>query len=181
MYLSDVLGEYIPDYRCLMVQLNRYSNRMLMEKEDELSIVMMLNRLQKTGDFTTLQEEVPSAYLEKVTAQTPEYLLRIIGHVVEILLGRLNVPKEEVRRFADQVKERKVGELFANFKGYDVQATRREARAEGFEEGIEKGVQAFVRMSKRCGIAKETIENNVIEEYHISSEEAAEKVRRYWD
>ena len=141
VYLSDVLGEYIPDYRCLMVQLNRYSNRMLMEKEDELSIVMMLNRLRKTGDFTTLQEEVPSAYLKKVTAQTPEYLLRIIGHVVEILLGRLNVPKEEVRWFADQVKERKVGELFANFKGYDVQATRREARSEGYEEGIKEGIK----------------------------------------
>lgn len=74
-----------------------------------------------------------------------------------------------------------MGELFINFKGYDVQATRREARAEGFEEGIEKGVQAFVRMSKRCGIAKETVANNVIEEYHISSEEAAEKVSRYWN
>ncbi len=141
VYLSDMLGEYIPDYRCLIVQLNRYSNQMLMEKEDELSVVMMLNRLRETKDFIALQEEVPPEYLKRVTAQTPEYLLGIIGQVVEILLGRLNVPKEEARRFADQVKERKVGELFANFKGYDVQATRREARAEGLEEGMQKGMQ----------------------------------------
>ena len=29
VYLSDVLGEYIPDYRCIMVQLNEYTNQNL--------------------------------------------------------------------------------------------------------------------------------------------------------
>ena len=184
VYLSDMLGGYIPDYRCLMVQLNRYTNRMLMEKEDELSIVMMLNRLQKTADFTVLQEEVPQEYLEKVTAQTPEYLLRIIGQVVEILLGRLNVPKEEARRFADQVKERKVGELFANFKGYDVQATRREARAEGLEEGMEKGIEkglaALVRSLRQLLPDFDAVYAAVIrnEEYTGCSRE---EVRKYYE
>ena len=171
VYLSNMLGEYVPEYRCLMVQLNRYSNRMLMEKEDELSIVMMLNRLQKTADFAVLQEEVPAEYLERVTAQTPEYLLGIIGQVVEILLGRLNVPGEEARRFADQVKERKVGELFAHFQGYDVQATRREARAEGRKEGraegLEEGLTALVRSLRQFLPDFETVYDAVIrnEEY----------------
>lgn len=31
--LSDVLGEYIPDYQCIMVQLKNYSNQELMEKK----------------------------------------------------------------------------------------------------------------------------------------------------
>ena len=91
-----------------------------MEKKDELSLVMMLNKLHGTEDFAALQDEVPSEYLEKVTSQTLEYLLEIIGQIVEILLAKLNVPEDEARRFADQVKERNVGELFANFKGYDV-------------------------------------------------------------
>ena len=176
VYLSDMLGGYIPDYRCLMVQLNRYTNRMLMEKEDELSIVMMLNRLQKTADFTVLQEEVPAEYLEKVTAQTPEYLLRIIGQVVEILLGRLNVPKEEARRFADQVKERKVGELFANFKGYDVQATRREARAEGLEEGL----AALVRTLKPILPDFDAVYDAVIKNAEYADRTRGE-VRKYYE
>ncbi len=184
VYLSEVLGEYIPDYRCLMVQLNRYSNQMLMEKEDELSVVMMLNRLRETKDFAVLREEVPPEYLKKVTAQTPEYLLGIIGQVVEILLGRLNVPGEEARRFADQVKERKVGELFANFKGYDVQATRREARAEGFEEGIEKGIEkglaALVRSLRQFLPDFEAVYTAVVrnEEYAGCSRE---EVERYYE
>ena len=184
VYLSDMLGEYIPDYRCLMVQLNRYSNRMLMEKEDELSVVMMLNRLREAGDFAALQEEVPAEYLKKVTAQTPEYLLGIIGQVVEILLGRLNVPRDEARRFADQVKERKVGELFANFKGYDVQATRREARAEGREEGLKEGyteaLRIFVKSNQRHGIPREATNMDLVELYSLSSEAAEEKLRLYW-
>lgn len=84
-----------------------------MEKEDELSIIMMLNKLRETEDFVSLKEEVPLNYLKKVISGTPEYLLSIMEQVIEILLGRLNVPQEEAKEFAGQVKERKVGELFA--------------------------------------------------------------------
>lgn len=170
---SDVLGEYIPDYRCIMVGLNEYTNRGLMEKEDELSIVMMLGKLQETEDFATLQDEVPSEYLKKVTAKTPEYLLGIIGQVVEILLSRLNVPEEEARRFADQVKERKVGELFANFKGYDVQETRRIAREEGMVRGIIqtiKGIKGTLEMAV----------DQLITQCGMSEEEALITAKKYW-
>ena len=193
VYLSDMLGEYIPDYRCLMVQLNRYSNRMLMEKEDELSIVMMLNRLQKTADFAVLQREVPQEYLERVTAQTPEYLLGIIGQAVEILLGRLNVPREEARRFADQVKERKVGELFANFQGYDVQETRRIAKAEGLAEGMKKGRKAGIKEGRKegliCGIVQtvkgmqgtvKMAAEQLSAQCGMNEDEALAAAQRYW-
>lgn len=53
------------------------------------------------------------------------------------LLRHLNVPEEEAAAFTGQVKERKMGELFEHFKGYDIQATRKEARAEGRAEGEE--------------------------------------------
>ena len=169
--LSDTLGEYIPNYRCIMVQLNEYTNGRLMEKADELSLIMMLNKLHGSEDFAALQSEVPSEYLEKVTAQTPEYLLGIIGQIVEILLAKLSVPMDEARRFADQVKERKVGELFANFKGYDVQEVRRIAREEGEKAGKKvgekKGLAALVRSLKVFLPDFENVYNAVIknEEY----------------
>ncbi len=170
---GDMLGEYIPDYRCIMVQLNQYSNQMLMEKEDELSIVMMLNKLHGTGDFAALKDEVPSAYLERVTAKTPEYLLGLMGQVIEILLGRLNVPREEAERFADQVKERRMGELFANFQGYDVQETRRVAREEGLARGI-------IQTVKRLKGTLETAAQELAAQCGMSQEEALETARKYW-
>ena len=47
------------------------------------------------------------------------------------MLRKLNLEENEILDFTDQVRERKMGELFENFRGYDVPAVRREARAEG--------------------------------------------------
>lgn len=41
----------------------------------------------------SLKEEVPAAYLEKVTSATPEYLLGTIGQIIKILLSRLECQK----------------------------------------------------------------------------------------
>ena len=81
------------------------------------------------------------------------------------------MPRDEARRFADQVKERKVGELFANFKGYDVQEVRRIAREEGEKAGKKagekKGLAALVRSLKVFLPDFENVYNAVIknEEY----------------
>ena len=69
IYLSDVLGEFIPDYRCIMVQLNEYTNQKLMEKKDELSIIMMLNKLQERKDFVSLKEEMSIVKLSEERAK----------------------------------------------------------------------------------------------------------------
>ena len=172
VFLSDILGEYIPDYQCIMMQLNKYTNQKLMEKEDELSIIMLLNKLQEAEDFASLKDEIPSAYLEKVTTGTPEYLLGIISQIIEILLSRLNVPPEEAAEFVGQVKERKMGELFANFKGYDVQAVRRKVR----EEDIEK----LIKVNKKHGCSRKETEEDLTEQYDMTEHEAAGKVALYW-
>ena len=49
--LSDIFKEYIPNYRCLLMQLKDYSNAELMEKGDELSIIMMVSKLHRAADF----------------------------------------------------------------------------------------------------------------------------------
>lgn len=59
--------------------------------------------------------------------RSPEYLLDIMTQIVEVLLAKLNIPQKEIDGFIGQIKERNMAELFANFKAYDVQATRAEA------------------------------------------------------
>ena len=73
-----------------------------------------------------LSREVNAGYLNDVVANIPENLLDIIAQIVEILLLKVNVSREEAEAFAGQIKERPMGELFANFEAYDVQATREE-------------------------------------------------------
>ena len=147
-----------------------------MEKEDELSVIMMINKLQRAADFASLKEEVPPEYLEKVTAGTPEYLLGIMEQVIEILLRRINVPQEEAAEFTEQVKERKMGELFANFEAYDVQATRAEERKRTIEEAIEKLIQVVKDLGGSAKVAKQEL----IKQYDLTEEEAVQKIDLYW-
>ena len=131
---SDVFSQYIPDYQCMLIKLSDYTNAELMEKKDELSVIMMVDRLRNAMDYKNLIQEVSSDYLHDVTAQSPEYLLEIMAQIVEVFLAKLNIPLEEVDTFTSRIKERNMGELFAHFEGWDVQAIRKESREQALVE-----------------------------------------------
>lgn len=172
VFLSDVFESYIPNFKCILVQLKDYSNAEIMERKDELSIVMMISKLQKAADFATISKDVHADYLNEVTSGSPEYLLDIIAQIVEILLLKVNVPRKEAEAFAGRVKERPMGELFANFEVYDVQATRKEQQ--------EKDIEKLVTILKKLNVSKETIYLQLAEEYKLSKEEAVKKVELFW-
>lgn len=194
--MNDVFGEYIPDYRCMLVQLKDYSNAQLMERQDELSILMMMDKIRNMAEFVDLSEEVKPEWLTDITKQSPEYLLKVMVQVIEGLLAKLNVPLEEAEAFTKQIKERRMGEWFSNFQGFDVQATRREIRKEvqeevrkEVEEEVRKEVEEEVRQEdieklikfgKKHGISKKDIKEELKDEYFLEEEEAAEKTEMYW-
>lgn len=185
--LSDVFGEYIPDYRCILVQLRDYSNEELMNKENELSIIMMVDRVKDGTDFGKLSDDEVKKYINDIAARAPEHLLAIISDVVRILLNRLNIPTEKVEAFTGQIKERKMGELLANFKGWDVQALRKEAkeearkaREEARREAQQEEIIKLIRVIKKLGGTEETARSQLVEECELSDEEAAAKVELYW-
>ena len=60
-------------------------------------------------------------------------MLEIISKVITVMLRKLNLEENEILDFTDQVRERKMGELFENFRGYDVPAVRRESEAKGHD------------------------------------------------
>ena len=59
---SDVFSQYIPDCRCMLIKLSDYTNAELMEKRDELSVIMMVDRLRNASDYTKLVQEVSSDF-----------------------------------------------------------------------------------------------------------------------
>ncbi len=174
--LSDVFANCIPDYRCILMQLKDYSNAELMEKGDELSIFMMINKLHRVSDFEGLGKEVDAEYLKKAMADTPGHVLDIMAQVIEALLLKINVPYEEATDFAGQVKERRMGELFSNFEAYDVQATRREAREEGKREARNEDMAKFVSALKELAITREDIKIQLMKQFNLSEEEAEKMI-----
>ena len=130
VYLSDVLGDYIPSFEYIMVPLREYSNDDIIAKKDELSLVMLINKLKSSEEFKSLKE-IPSEYLTDLENNTPEYLLKLISKIVAVLLYRINIPRSEVETFTDQIMRREFSMLFDSFEAYDVQAVRKESREEG--------------------------------------------------
>ncbi len=137
VYLSDILGKYIPSFEYVLVPLRDYSQQELIEKKDELSLIFMINKLKNSEDFKQLKE-IPQDYFEDLEEKTPEYLLALISKIVAVFLYRLNIPRKEVETFTDQIKRREFDMLFDSFEAYDVQETRRVSREEGkIESSIE--------------------------------------------
>ncbi|MCM1040719.1 MAG: hypothetical protein NC434_15490, partial [Ruminococcus sp.] len=110
-------------------------------------------------------------------------LLGIIAQITEILLEKLNVPQEEAEAFAERIKERKMGELLANFEGWDVQALRREAKEaaeKAREEAKEEAIGKMLSVLKTFNIPKDAAKQQLMKEYELSEAEADEKLERYW-
>ena len=134
VFLSDAFGDYIPSFNYLVVPLNKYSKQDLIEKNDELSLIFLINQLQSSSEFHDLKD-IPKEYTEHLADNTPDYLLKIIGKVIAVLLHKLNLPDEEVYDITDQITRRKFSMMFDNFQAYDVQETRRISREKGRLEG----------------------------------------------
>ena len=150
VFLNNVLGDYIPSFNYLVVPLNKYSKQDLIEKNDELSLIFLINQLQNSSEFHALKD-IPKEYTKHLTENTPDYLLKIIGKVIAVLLHKLNIPDEEVYEVTDQITRRKFSMMFDNFQAYDVQETRRVSREEGRLEGRIEGERAGRIEGERTG------------------------------
>ena len=146
----------LPSFNYLVVPLNKYSKKDLIEKNDELSLIFLINQLQNSSEFHALKD-IPKEYTEHLTENTPDYLLKIIGKVIAVLLHKLNIPDEEVYEVTDQITRRKFSMMFDNFQAYDVQETRRVSREEGRLEGRIEGERAGRIEGERLHLIKQVI------------------------
>ena len=111
-----------------------YTNGELIEKKDELSLIMLINKLRNSGDFKTLKE-IPAEYFEELSEKDAAVSAGADRENHSSLSYRLNVPRREVEQFTDQIKGGEFQMLFDSFEAYDVQETRRISKAEGKAEG----------------------------------------------
>ena len=148
--------------------LSRYSNQELIEKEDELSLIMLIDKLRSSAEFHELAE-IPDDYLEKISRDSPESLLKLIAKIIAAFLHRLNIPKEEIGDFTDQIERRDFTMLFEHFEAYDVQAERAKARAKGEAEGQARGkargkADSILLLLSDLGAVPEALRERIMDE-----------------
>lgn len=160
VYLNDILGEYIPDFHYIVVPLSKYTNQQLVDKGDELSLIMLVDKLRSAADFRNLSG-LPEEYFENISQNSPESVLKLIGKIISVLLLRMNVPKDEVADFTDRIERRDFSMLFENFEAYDVQETRRISKEEGKAEGMAEGI---LKLLEDMGPVTEEVRKKILAE-----------------
>lgn len=174
--MNEIFGAYIPDFAYKVVSIHDYSNAELLSNEDEMSLIMLLNKIQTAEDLNTLSE-MPKEQLEKaqrILAKAPESIVKIISGITYNLCRRLNLPEEETMQYIRNVEERDMGYLFENMEKMDIQAERRNT-----EKAKEEGIRFFIEGYQEVGISEEVTIQKVKEKFGLSEEEALEKVSLY--
>ncbi|MBQ6696246.1 MAG: Rpn family recombination-promoting nuclease/putative transposase [Lachnospiraceae bacterium] len=196
---GEVFEKYIPNFQYYLVPIRRYTNSELLEKADEISLVMLFNKLQNMEDVSELRKISPQK-LEGILSDSPSQVVKVIADVLFAFLLKVNVPLEEAEELVGKVKEKKMAELFENIEKMDIQAERRntaeqreraekaeeraekaEERAEKAESIVEKGIQLLVETCQEFSISREQTLKRLIEKYEMSSSESEEYLERYWN
>ena len=151
---SESLQEYIPNYSYYLVKLQDYSNQILLDKKDEISLIMLINKIQSREDVDKLRE-IPAEAFDEIIENTPEQLLDMIAMIFRTLLIQLNIPEQETEEMVGKVKVRKMGELFANADFDDIRQGWQKVKdarkkAERYEKEAEKAQERAANYQKEA-------------------------------
>ena len=182
IFLSELLKDYIPDYEYYLFKLQDCKDDDLISRKDEISLIMLINKLRRFSDFRNLH--LPNDYLEDIAGKTTGDVLIVLAKLIESYLRNINLPDDEIYDLTDRIKEGDMNRLFEHFEGYDIQKVRKDSRSEGREEGREEGrdILLITQISKKLkrGKTPEIIADEV-EESVESVNEVIEAIRSIGD
>lgn len=122
--LGDLFSAYILDFTYRLVKTQDYSNEELLSREDAISLLMLLNKIQRAKDFQEISS-LPTKRLDDILQRAPVDVAEIIVSAVRSLCSRLNLTSEETTDFIRKVKGGNMGYLWENMEKMDIQLERR--------------------------------------------------------
>ena len=126
---TDQVEKYIPDFTYHVVSVNQYTNEELSRKRDEMSLVMLINKIQTPEDYEAFTK-VSGEMIDSIYGKAPEEIKRIYREILWSLLIKMNVPGEEARELMGEIGGRGMGILFEHMEKMDIQAERRNTERE---------------------------------------------------
>jgi hypothetical protein len=135
--MNRIFSRYIPDFEYELVDLNVYSQHDLVAFNNALSLILIVDKVRKADDIKKLGE-LPNEYVEEMTKKIPKHFLKIFSDCIRLLLERANAPREEIEIITEKIHERRLNNMFEFIDGYDIQATRKQIRAEEKQEAMKE-------------------------------------------
>ena len=139
--MNNIFGQYIPKFEYELVNLNDYSQQDLVGFNNAISLLLIMDKVKVATDIKNLRK-LPEQFIEEMAKKVPEPFLVIFKDCIELLLRKINVPKEEIEKITEKIHERRFNAMFDIIDGYDVQVTRRVAKE---EEKIETAKKMLLR------------------------------------
>ncbi|MCI8801278.1 MAG: Rpn family recombination-promoting nuclease/putative transposase [Lachnospiraceae bacterium] len=116
--------KWIPDFRYELVNVCAYSNEELLSREDEMSLIMLINKIQNDVDLEQFLR-LPGDRLNRILKNSPEHVVDVMVSVMESLCFKIDVSAEERMACVQKVRERKMGYLWENMEKFSIQEERR--------------------------------------------------------
>ena len=199
---GNLFQDWIPDFCYEVVRIHDYSNEELLERGNEMSLIMLYNKIQDTVDLAEFLK-LPQDKLDRMVKDTPETVLDVIVSVMESLCMKVGASEEETEECVQKVKERKMGYMFEHMEKMNIQEERRKtAKAEKWaqeaeqkaqeaeqkaEEAAKKAkeyehitIKSIVSVCRKHGISKEEAISEVMDNCELDKETAEEKVNQQW-
>lgn len=159
IFMSEIFEAYIPDFSYVLVNLNDISKEELLERKDEMSLIMLVNKIQNTtelSEFLALPEEQVTSMMR----EAPEAVVDIIVMYIQVLCTKLNLSQEETEKCVKKVRSKSMGYFWENMEKIDVQEGQR-ARAEGMRlqaEAAEMIAKAKIMQAEAAEMQAEAAE-----------------------
>lgn len=122
--LGDLFEAYIPDFTYKLVTTQDYTSEELLSREDAISLLMLLNKIQQAKDFEGLSA-LPEGKLNEIMQKAPVDVAEIIISAVRSLCRRLNLTEEETTGLMREMEAGNMGYLWENMEKMDIQLERR--------------------------------------------------------
>ena len=103
-----------------------FSDEELLAREDEMSLLMLINKFQTADDITNFRD-IEKDKIDSIIHNSSEQIIDIIAAVVRSLCTKIHISAEETDDAVQKVREHKLGYLFENMEKIDIQKLRKEA------------------------------------------------------
>lgn len=198
IFMHEIFDNFIPDFTYKLIENSCYSDEDLLSKEDEMSLVMLINKMQKAEDISGFLK-LPQEQINRIMKNAPEHILQIIVSIIWSLCMKLNVPEEDIVQCIEKVKERRMGYFFENFEKFDIQELWRERdkvkselsdakeeltetkeelteTKEELTETKDKYVKTVIKLCRELGLSDEAIAKRLTLECGLSAKNAKKAV-----
>lgn len=202
---AQKLNGYVPDFTYYLVNCRDYTKEELESRHDEMSLVMLMNKIQNPGEYSEFFQNSKD-YALSVYDNAPEDIKQVYQDIIWALLMKMNVPVDEAQELITKLEVRGMGYLFENAEKMDIQAERqntKEAKAaaeaaeqraiiaeqkttaaarqlQTMEHILELAVQDLVQQGQKSGKTKEEMQYTFQTRYGLEEADAQQKIEKYW-